>query len=105
MRIGVFSNAWSARQGGGVAEIAAYANVLREFGSVELNFLARITAEEIKELFDPSGLLWVSRSFHAFCTLRLYADLHFAELLAKERCPGQAVVETRVVAGWSSESW
>jgi len=80
MKIGVFSNAWSARQGGGVAEIAAYANVLREFGSVELNFLARITAEEIKELFaiDLMGVRVSVRSNSTASIARRFPRIHNA---------------------------
>src|SRR6266850_970492 len=80
MKIGGFSNAWSARQGGGVVEIAAYASVLREFGLVDLNFLARITAEEIKQLFavDLMGVRVGVRSNSSASIAKRFPGIHDA---------------------------
>jgi glycosyltransferase involved in cell wall biosynthesis len=51
LRIGIFSNASSLRQGGGVVYVASFAQVLREFGTVDLHFSGQVTAEEIEKMF------------------------------------------------------
>lgn len=81
MKIGVFSNAWSAHQGGGVAYVAALAQTLQEYGHVDLHFHEPISREDIEDLYpvDLEGITiviqarprWInSKSNLPFATLR-----------------------------------
>src|SRR5579859_261567 len=98
MKIGVFSNAWAADIGGGVAYIAAFAHVLREFGAVDLHFRGRITAQEIANLYgiDVQGTTICSVATQAPWGARYFPS---AKYLVSDRKYDIVVRQTMSVPG------